>query len=80
MHSIDSETESDEELYVSTGIEKKVSSKIEEAQTSKRKLTGLKPAEIVVVLTKHGGEERRKNALKRKRRKSEKYLETKKRR
>jgi len=79
LHSIDFETERDEDIYVSTGLEK-ISSKILEANISKRKLKGLQPAEIVVVPTKHEGEERRKDALKRKQRKLEKYLKTRKRR
>ena len=71
LHNIDSETESDEEIYVTTGLGKKVPSEIEIA-TSKKKLTGLKPTEIVVVPTKHEGQEPREDAFKRKRRKSEK--------
>ena len=80
LHHIDSESESDEEIYVTTGLGKRIPSEIEVATTSKGELTGLKTSEIVIFPTKHESEERREDALKRKRRKSEKYLESRKRR
>ena len=79
LHSIDSETESDKEKYVLTGL-KKILSEIEEASISKRELKGFKLTEIVVVSSKHEGEDRREDALKRKPIRSEKYLKTRKRR
>ena len=64
---------------VSTGL-KKVPSEFEEASISKRELKGFKLTEIVVVSSKHEGEDRREDALKRKPIRSEKYLKTRKRR